>query len=181
MIATPKATAASVTLGLLSLVGHGHGYASNDCDSSAGICLTTFRWCNPDSCQYPKNVKLLSESRPDAYGMLRCDETYYVNWTTPSPKDEVVLTWYILRPSNHLYSVDTTENYVKFYPDDVIKEIVESERYNVAESDTRVMVTDIGNHIFTLHGKETLLTWRTQAAQQPNRPNSVSRTGGREE
>jgi hypothetical protein len=51
-----------------------------------------------------------------------------------------------------LYSADTTENYVKFCPDDVIKEIIESERYNVTESDIRVMMTDIGNHIFIKQG-----------------------------
>lgn len=92
MIATPKTAA----LSLLSLAGLGQA-SYDDCDPSAGLCLTTFRWCNPDSCQYPKNVKVLSDSGPVAYGMLRYDETYYVNWTTPAPKDEVFLTWFIPR------------------------------------------------------------------------------------
>jgi hypothetical protein len=92
IIVTPQAAAAA-GLSLLWLAGLSH--ASYDCDPSAGLCLTTFRWCNPDSCQYPENVKLLSDSGPVAYGMLRYDETYYVNWTTPSAKDEVFLTWYI--------------------------------------------------------------------------------------
>lgn len=54
--------------------------------------------------------------------------------------------------SNYLCSADTTENYVKFCPDDVIKEIAESERYNFTESDIRVMMTDIGNHIYVRQG-----------------------------
>ncbi|KAH6682140.1 hypothetical protein F5X68DRAFT_211241 [Plectosphaerella plurivora] len=153
MLPTYKTTAA---LSLSLLVALGQAKITHNCDASTSICLTTFRWCDTEPCQYPKNVKPLVAdlSTTAGYGMLLFHEFYDVIWTTPSQLDEVLLTWYIPPLSIEgsegpplEWTRNTTYPHIQFCPDDVVKELVESKRYNVTEGDIRTMMTDIGNHI----------------------------------
>lgn len=81
------------------------GVLGSRCDDKDGICLTSFRWCDVNPCEFPENMYPLHEDldRTTGYAILDEWENYTVSWTGARSGEHVQVRWGLGMPTGQMH------------------------------------------------------------------------------